>query len=106
MDNDILMWFVYLVGFYPIFYIQNRRAKIIKTRAGKKKGEINRMEEIIKKYVNKNVVLSLADDSLDNIGEITSYSDGWITLKNKKGEEQAINCDFIIKIKEKKVKSK
>lgn len=64
------------------------------------------MEEIIKKYVNKNVVLSLIDDSFDNEGEIISYSDGWIVFKTKKGEEHAINCDFIIKIREKKIKSK
>ena len=64
------------------------------------------MEEIIKKYMNKPVVLSLIDDSFDNEGEIISYSDGWIVFKTKKGQEHAINCDFIIKIKEKKTKSK
>ena len=62
------------------------------------------MEEIVKKYMNKNVVLSLIDDSFDNEGEITSYCDGWITFKTKKGEEHAVNCDFIIKIREKKKK--
>lgn len=64
------------------------------------------MEEIIKKYMNKPVVLSLIDDSFDNEGEIISYSDGWIVFKTKKGQEHAINCDFIIKIREKKTKSK
>lgn len=64
------------------------------------------MEEIIKKYMNKNVVLSLIDDSFDNEGEIIEYSDGWIVFKTKKGEEHAINCDFIIKVREKKIKSK
>ncbi len=64
------------------------------------------MEEIIKNYINKPVVLSLIDDSFDNEGEIISYSDGWIVFKTKKGEQHAINCDFIIKIREKKIKSK
>ena len=62
------------------------------------------MEEIIKKYMNKPVVLSLIDDSFDNEGEIIQYSDGWIVFKTKKGEQHAINCDFIIKIREKKSK--
>ena len=62
------------------------------------------MEEIINKYMNKPVVLSLIDDSFDNEGEIIEYSDGWIVFKTKKGEQHAINCDFIIKIREKKVK--
>ena len=61
------------------------------------------MEEIIKKYMNKPVVLSLIDDGFDNTGEIIDYSDGWIVFKTKKGEH-AINCDFIIKIKELKSK--
>ena len=61
------------------------------------------MEEIIKQYMNKPVVLSLIEDGFDNEGEIISYSDGWIVFKTKKGEH-AINCDFIIKIREKKSK--
>ncbi len=62
------------------------------------------MEKIINQYMNKPVVLSLIDDSFDNEGEIIEYSDGWIVFKTKKGEQHAINCDFIIKIREKKVK--
>ena len=62
------------------------------------------MEKIISQYMNKPVVLSLIDDSFDNEGEIIEYSDGWIVFKTKKGEQHAINCDFIIKIREKKVK--
>lgn len=64
------------------------------------------MENIIKGFINKPVVLSLIDDSFDNEGEIMEYSDGWIVFKTKKGEQHAINCDFIIKIREKKVKAK
>ena len=64
------------------------------------------MENIIKGFINKPVVLSLIDDSFDNEGEIMEYSDGWIVFKTKKGEQHCINFDFIIKIREKKVKAK
>ncbi|MBR2876035.1 MAG: hypothetical protein IKC01_02755 [Clostridia bacterium] len=64
------------------------------------------MEEIIKKFMNKPVILTLIEsDTLSNEGEITSYSDGWITFSTKTGE-QAINCDYIVKVREKPIKKK
>ena len=95
----IFLWFV-------IFYKADKRKYFIKNRQKIRKKGRSEMEEIIKKYMNKHVVLSLIDDSFDNEGEIIAYSDGWIVFKTKKGEEHAINCDFIIKVREKKNKSK
>ena len=96
-------WVSLCILWYVIIYRQMKKKKFIKNRHKNQKGGIKEMEEIIKKYMNKPVVLSLIDDGFDNAGEIIDYSDGWIVFKTKKGEH-AINCDFIIKIKEIKTK--
>ena len=96
-------WVTLCILWYVIIYRQMQKKKLIKNRHKNQKGGIKEMEEIIKKYMNKPVVLSLIDDGFDNTGEIIDYSDGWIVFKTKKGEH-AINCDFIIKIKELKSK--
>ena len=96
-------WVSLCLLWYVIIYQQMKKKKLIKNRHKNRTGGIKKMEEIIKKYMNKPVVLSLIDDGFDNVGEIIDYSDGWIVFKTKKGEH-AINCDFIIKIKE--IKSK
>ena len=98
-----IYWVSLCLLWYVIIYQQMKKKKLIKNRHKNRKGGIKKMEEIIKKYMNKPVVLSLIDDGFDNVGEIIDYSDGWIVFKTKKGEH-AINCDFIIKIKE--IKSK
>lgn len=99
-------WISLFLIYFVIFYTAYKKKKFIKNRQKNKGKGIKEMEEVIKKYMNKPVVLSLIDDSFDNEGEIISYSDGWIVFKTKKGQEHAINCDFIIKIREKKTKSK
>ena len=99
-------WISLFLIYFVIFYTAYKKKKFIKNRQKNKGKGIKEMEEIIKKYMNKPVVLSLIDDSFDNEGEIISYSDGWIVFKTKKGQEHAINCDFIIRIREKKTKSK
>ncbi|MGN1316447.1 MAG: DUF6897 domain-containing protein [Acutalibacteraceae bacterium] len=66
------------------------------------------MEEIIKKFMGIPVtVLCIENDLTVPEGIITSYSDGWITLKAlNKDEETAINCNYIVSVKPKKIKAK
>ena len=99
-------WISLFLIYFVIFYTAYKKKKFTKNRQKNRREGIKEMEDIIKKYMNKPVVLSLIDDSFDNDGEIINYSDGWIVFKTKKGEEHAINCDFIIKIRQKKIKSK
>ncbi len=97
-------WLPVAFVWFVIFYTAYKKKRFIKNRQkNRSRGKVE-MEKIINQYMNKPVVLSLIDDSFDNEGEIIEYSDGWIVFKTKKGEQHAINCDFIIKIREKKVK--
>ena len=97
-------WISLFLVYFVIFYTAYKKKKFIKNRQKNRGGGKKEMEQIINQYMNKHVVLSLIDDSFDNEGEIIEYSDGWIVFKTKKGEQHAINCDFIIKIREKKAK--
>ncbi len=97
-------WISLFLIYFVIFYTAYKKKKFIKNRQKNRYGGKKEMEQIINQYMNKHVVLSLIDDSFDNEGEIIEYSDGWIVFKTKKGEQHAINCDFIIKIREKKAK--
>lgn len=99
-------WIALAFLWWIIIYRQSLKKKFLKNRQKNRSGEGVKMEELIKNYMNKQVVLSLIEDAFDNEGEIINYSDGWIIFKTKKGEEHAINCDYIIKIREKKQKNK
>ena len=55
------------------------------------------MEEIIQKLINEQVYITTINDTLN--GTLTRYADGWITLADKKGREQYVNADYIIKLK-------
>ena len=55
------------------------------------------MEEIIQKLINEQVYITTINDTLN--GTLTRYADGWITLTDKKGREQYVNADYIIKLK-------
>ncbi len=99
---------------FPVFFLwfivfmQIRRKKQIKKVIKNRIEGVKAMEEIIKKYMGIPVIVSLIENDFTvPEGIITSYNDGWITLKPfNKEEETAINCNYIISIKPKKVKTK
>ena len=103
---NVATWISLAIIWWLIIYRASQKKKFLKLRQKNRNGGKLEMENIIKGFINKPVVLSLIDDSFDNEGEIMEYSDGWIVFKTKKGEQHAIYCDFIIKIREKKVKAK
>ncbi len=100
-------WFPLIILWLIIYMQQRIRKQVKKMIFNKLKGEVP-MEEIIKKYMNIPVFVNcIENDVLTPEGIITSYSDGWITFKPlNKEEETAINCNYIISIKPKKLKEK
>lgn len=96
----LLLWFV--------IFTQNSRKKKVKTLIKNRMKGVNPMEEIIRKFMGIPVtVLCIENDLTVPEGIITSYNDGWITLKLlNKDEEIAINCNYIVSVKPKKIKEK
>ncbi len=107
-SSNISTWLPILFLWFIIFMQNKRKSQVKKIIKNHIEG-VKPMEEIIKKYMGIPVVIDCIDNKDLTLPEgiITSYNDGWITLKNlKKDEETAINCNYIISIKPKKVKSK
>lgn len=101
----LLLWF--------IIFLQFRKKKQVKKLIKNRLEGVNPMEEIVKKFMGIPVSVScIENDFTVPTGVITSYNDGWITLKAlEKEEETAINCNYVvsikpIKVKQKKVKNK
>lgn len=109
MEHSLFLttWLPILIVWITIF-ARYRRKKKIKTLIKNRMEGVNPMEEIIKKFMGIPVtVLCIENDLTVPEGIITSYSDGWITLKSlNKDEETAINCNYIVSVKPKKIKEK
>ncbi|MGN0527200.1 MAG: hypothetical protein ACI4IF_07160 [Acutalibacteraceae bacterium] len=105
-SNLFITWFPIILLWFVIFMNNRKKKQVKKIIKNRIQGDKS-MEEIIRKFMNKTVYIYLIEneDLGPTEGVITSLNNGWITVETKKGE-QAINCGYIIKIKEKPVKKK
>ena len=91
----IMLWIIIFIMF------RNRRKvaiirKIIKNR---KVGGDTKMKELAKKFINKECLIYAFDSSHQFEGVIKEVTDGAI-LVEKAGTTEAINLDFVIRIRE------
>ena len=91
----IIMWIIII---YVLFC--NRKAVIAKQIIKKRKVEGNtEMKELAKRFVNKECLISSFDSNHQFDGVIKEVTDGAILLE-KDGKVEAINLDFVIRIRE------
>ena len=64
----------------------------------KKRGCID-MSHIIEKFIGKDCLINLGSGSAAD-GVVKSVSDGWVELEGKDGNLQAVNVDYISRIRE------
>lgn len=88
--------FVLFIIILPHQYAININ-RIIISRHRKKKG-FKMTNEIIKKYIGKNVKLSTGSYGINVEGTITEVKENWIEIKTKKGTE-LINSEYLQNIK-------
>ena len=91
----ILMWII-------IIYVllRNRKAVIARQIIKKRKTEGNiEMRELAKRFMNKECVIYSFDSNHQFDGIIKEVTDGAILLE-KDGKIEAINLDFVIRIRE------
>ncbi len=99
-----LTWLPIIFLWFIVFWQMKKRKNAVKSIIKHKKEGINEMEETIRSFMNMPVYITLiSEETVDCV--IKSYNDGWITVL-KKEDNQAINCDYIVKIIPKKVKQK
>lgn len=91
----ILLW---IIIFYILF--RNRKAVAVRRIIEKRKVEGNtEMKELAKKFIGKECLISSFDSHNQFEGVIKEVSDSAI-LVEKNGTVEAINLDFVIRIRE------
>ena len=91
----IVMW---IIIFYVLF--RNRRAVVARQIIKKRELEGNtEMKELAKRFIDKECVISSFDGNHQYEGIIKEVTDGAI-LVEKDGKTEAINLDFVIRIRE------
>ncbi len=91
----IIIW---IIIFYVLF--RNRRAVVAKQIIKKRKMEGNtEMKELAKRFIDKECLISSFDSNHQFEGVIKEVSDSAI-LVEKNGTVEAINLDFVIRIRE------
>ena len=91
----IILW---IIIFFVIF--RNRRAVVARQIIKKRKLEGNtEMKELVKRFIDKECLISSFDSNHQFEGVIKEVSDSAI-LVEKNGTVEAINLDFVIRIRE------
>lgn len=104
-------WIAIYVPLIMLFFVilpQQRRARtaaFIKIRNKKRKGVIKMTNEILKKYIGKNCLISSGTLGTNVSGKIVDVNDNWIEVEVKGGNE-LINAEFVQSIKEIPIKKK
>ena len=90
----IILWIIIFIMF------RNRKAEIAKKIIKRRKMEGNtEMKELAKKFIDKECLIYAFDSSHQFEGIIKEVTDGAI-LVEKAGTVEAINLDFVIRIRE------
>jgi len=81
--------------------LRNRRAVIARKLIKKRRMEGNSaMKELAKQFIGKECVVSAFDSNHQFDGVIREVTDGAILLGKEDGKLEAVNLDFVIRIRE------
>ena len=93
--------YLYFVLFFVLWITminrQTRKRNMIKSYIKTKNGGLKEMEEIAKKYLGTDVMVTMVSDQVI-IGTLISYNDGWFIYADEKNIEKAINASYIVEI--------
>lgn len=88
--------------FFVIFFViipqQREMHKAVLLKIKKRKGVITMTNEVIKKYIGINCIISTGSFGTNVVGKIVDVNENWLEVETKKGKE-LINADFIQNIK-------
>ena len=95
-------YYIPLVVMFIIIFIIMRRRKIViaeKVIKRKKSEETTEMVELAKRFIGKECIVYSFDGGRQFDGVIKEVSDGALLIE-KNGQTEAINLDFVIRIRE------
>ena len=91
----IVLWIIIFT-----MYRNRRKAVIVRQIIKKRKTEGNtEMKELARKFIDKECLIYSFDSSHQFVGVIKEVSDSAILVENN-GKSEAINLDFVIRIRE------
>ena len=95
-------YIVFLLLFIALLLLRRRRQAVIARKLIKKrKMEGNfAMKELAKQFIGKECVVYAFDSNHQFDGVIRKVTDGAILLEKENGKQEAINLDFVIRIRE------
>lgn len=98
-------WSLWLIFFVMLVIVPSIRARKLqqirlskRNRFKRKKGE-NVMNELIKSYIGKEIIVWTNWSSGVN-GTATKIEENWLEIQDKKGNLQLLNTDYISRIQE------
>ena len=95
-------YYIPLVVMFIVIFIIMRRRKIViaeKVIKRKKSEETTEMVELAKRFIGKECIVYSFDSGRQFDGVIKEVSDGALLIE-KNGQTEAINLDFVIRIRE------
>ena len=92
----ILLWVVIFILIIQRKKVQ-RLFNILRIKR-KKKGSAD-MNHMIEKFIGKDCLINLGSGSVAD-GVVKSVAEGWVELEGKDGNLQAVNVDYISRIRE------
>lgn len=95
-------WVAIYMPLFIIFFIilpqQCAVQKAVLFKIRKRKGVVEMINELIKKYIGKNCLISTGSFGANVKGKIIDVNENWLEVETKKGKE-LINAEFIQSIK-------
>lgn len=95
-------WVAIYMPLFIIFFIilpqQRAVQKAVLFKIRKRKGVVEMINELIKKYIGKNCLISTGSFGTNVKGKIIDVNENWLEVETKKGKE-LINAEFIQSIK-------
>ena len=98
-------WYLWFILFMLLFIIpaykarQQRQKRIAKRNRLKRNKEGIKMNEVIKSYIGKEVIIYTGGSSGVS-GIVTKLEDNWIEIEYKDKNKQIVNLDYISRIQE------
>ena len=93
---------IFIVIFLIILPARRRRKAAAAMRLILRKKRVkgaNKMHELLEKYVGKEcTVYTLGDSNVT--GTVTALKDGWLNIEDKLGNEEVLNLDYIVRVRE------
>ncbi len=91
----VILWVIIIILFLQRKKVQ-RMLHILRIKK-RKRGNVD-MSHMIEKFIGKDCLINLGSGSAAD-GIVKSVADGWVELEGKDGNLQAVNVDYISRIR-------